>query len=100
MKDLFLLIHEIIIKMEIIQNMMKIWNSSINTFSKSLLNIKFNTNGYKLDYINNATVTINIQVYYEQLLNKTIKRINKIPIKYDLYISATSKEKKRVYRKL
>ena len=39
-------------------------------------------------------MTINIQVYYEQLLNKTIKRINKIPIKYDLYISATSKEKK------
>ena len=45
-------------------------------------------------------MTINIQVYYEQLLNKTIKRINKIPIKYDLYISATSKEKKRIYRKL
>ena len=44
MKDLFLLIHGIIIKMEIIQNMMKIWNSSINTFSKSLLNIKLNTN--------------------------------------------------------
>ena len=58
------------------------------------MNIKFNTNGYKLDYINNATVTINIQVYYEQLLNKTIKRINNIPIKYDLYISETSKEKK------
>jgi len=68
--------------------------ASINTFSKSLLNIKFNPNEYKLDYINNTTVAIHIHVYYEQLLNKTIKRINKMPIKYDLYISTTSKEKK------
>ena len=68
--------------------------ASINTFSKSLLNIKFNINEYKLDYINNSIVAIHIHVYYEQLLNKTLKRINKIPIKYDLYISTTSKEKK------
>jgi len=66
MKDLFLLIHGMIIKMEII---------------------------YKLDYINNAIVTIDIHDYYGQLLNKIIKRINKIPIKYDLYISQHQKKK-------
>ena len=73
--------------------------ASINTFSKSLLNIKFNINEYKLDYINNAIVAIHIHVYYEQLLNKTLKRINKIPIKYDLYISTTTKEKKEFIEK-
>ena len=39
-------------------------------------------------------VAIHIHAYYEDMLSKIIKRLNKMPIKYDLYISTTSKDKK------
>ena len=39
-------------------------------------------------------VAIHIHAYYEDLLSKIIKKLNKMPIKYDLYISTTSKDKK------
>jgi lipopolysaccharide biosynthesis protein len=37
-------------------------------------------------------VGIHIHAYYEDLLSIIIKRLVKIPIKYDLYISTISKD--------
>ena len=39
-------------------------------------------------------IAIHIHAYYEDLLSTIIKRLNRMPIKYDLYISTISKDKK------
>jgi rhamnosyltransferase len=44
-------------------------------------------------------VAIHVHVYYEDLLSTIIKRLNKLPIKYDLYISTISKDKNDLIKK-
>ena len=58
------------------------------------MNKTFHKSKYRSEFINKATVAIQINVYYEEILKKLIKRVIKIPIKYDLFISTISKEKK------
>ena len=41
---------------------------------------------------------IHIHTYYEDLLSIIIKRLIKIPIKYDFYISTISKDKKIILK--
>lgn len=67
--------------------------SSINFFSKSLLNLTYQTNNF-ISNNNIAIIAIHVHVFYEELFQKILSRINLIPIKYDLYISTTSEEKK------
>ena len=67
--------------------------SAINTISKSILNIPYQTNNFTIIDNDRALIAIHIHVFYEDLLDKIISRINLIPIKYDLFISTISKEK-------
>ena len=68
--------------------------TSINTFSKSIFNISFHKHEYILEIEDKIMAGIHIHTYYEDLLSIIIKRLIKIPIKYDLYISTISKDKK------
>ena len=69
--------------------------SSINSFSKSILDIPFQINN--LSFFDNKTyIAIHIHVFYEELLNDILTKINLIPFKYDLFISTTSEEKKNL----
>ena len=68
--------------------------ASLNSFSKSIFNISFQKNEYIFDFRDKTMAAIHIHAYYEDLLSTIIKRLNKMPIKYDLYISTISKDKK------
>lgn len=72
--------------------------SSINSFSKSILNMPFKINDFYME--NRKTlIAVHIHVFYEDLIMEIINKINMIPFKYDLFISTTSKEKKRYIEK-
>ena len=73
--------------------------SSINTFSKSIFNISFNDNKLKFNCNTVNIIAIHIHLFYEDILMKIINRLNFLPIKYDLFISTVSKEKKNFIEK-
>lgn len=77
-----------------LENDEKFGYASINSFTKSLLNISYP----KKDYYDNKEITISIQihVFYEEILPIIINRKNNIPFNYDLYISTISQEKKEI----
>ena len=76
--------------------------ASINTFSKSIFNISFHKHEYILEiediFYAKIMAGIHIHTYYEDLLSIIIKRLIKIPIKYDFYISTISKDKKIILK--
>ena len=76
--------------------------SSINAFSKSILNLSYISNNFKLNYnnINKIDIAIHIHIFYEDLFPKILRRINLIPFKYDLFISTVTEEKKLAIEKL
>jgi len=43
-----------------------------------------------------ASIAIQIHAFYLDILPSLIERLNSIPLKYDLYISTNSKEKKNI----
>jgi hypothetical protein len=53
--------------------------ASLNSFSKSIFNISFQKNEYILDFRDKVLVSIHIHAYYEDLLSKLIKKLNKMP---------------------
>jgi len=67
--------------------------ASINSFSKALFNLPYKDKNITL-YNNNCNIAVQVHIYYEDLLNEVINYTNNIPIKYDLYITTTSYEKK------
>ena len=73
--------------------------SSINSFSKSIFNLPFNQNNLA-SYNSSKNIAIQIHVFYEDLLMEIINKLNLIDIKYDLYISTISKEKKEFIEKI
>ena len=73
--------------------------ASINTFSKSILNLPFQTNNFSFYEKSESMIAIHVHVFYEDLLNEIINKINSIPVKYDLFISTISKEKKSFIKK-
>ena len=73
--------------------------SSINSFSKSLFNFPFTDNNFTLNNSQNITIAIQIHVFYEDLIKEIIDKLNLIPIKYDLFVSTISKEKKEFIKK-
>ena len=73
--------------------------SSINSFTKSLLNLSYCNNSFRFSYNYKTTIAIQIHVFYKKQFTKIIKRLNLIPIKYDLFISTTSTEKKSYIEK-
>ena len=71
--------------------------SSINSFTKSILNISYGKKDYYVDKDNkNITIAIQIHVFYEEILPRIINKINNVPFGYDLYISTISQEKKEI----
>ena len=73
--------------------------ASINSFSKSLFNLPFKESNFILDNYQNITIAIQVHVFYEDLLKEIINKLNLIPVKYDLFISTISKEKKEFIEK-
>ena len=71
--------------------------ASINSFSKALFNIPYKDKNYNLDYLqNNCIVAIQAHVYYEELINEIINKTNNIPVKFDLFITTMSLQKKNI----
>ena len=73
--------------------------SSINTFSKSIFNLPFQQNNFSFQNLQDITIAIQIHVFYEDLLIDIINKLNLIPLKYDLFISTISNEKKTFVEK-
>ena len=64
--------------------------SSINALSKSLFNLTYRTQKNNLFFlINTSQIAIQAHIYYENLINEVIEKVNNIPVKYDLYITTT-----------
>ena len=69
--------------------------ASINSFSKALFNIPYKLNEFDIKYLNDKCyIAIQAHVFYDDLINEIIKFTNNIPVKFDLYITTTSYEKK------
>ena len=68
--------------------------ASINALSKSILNISYENKYYLNDNMHLTSIAVQIHVFYLDILPSLIERLNSIPLKYDLYISTNSKEKK------
>lgn len=68
--------------------------ASINTFSKSILNLPFNKNNYPLINITSVIIAVHVHAFYMDVFKKIIKMLKYIPLKYDLYISTISEKKK------
>ena len=75
--------------------------ASINALSKALFNISFINNNFNLANLKIiCKVAIQAHIFYEDLIIDIINKINNIPIKFDLFISTTSKlikEKIEIY---
>ena len=69
--------------------------SSINALSIALFNINFRDNNYNLiNLINSTQWAIQVHVFYFDLIDEIIKKTNNIPVKFDLYITTVSINKK------
>ena len=73
--------------------------ASINSLSKAIFNLPYK-NQYKLDDLNITNkISIQVHVYYEDLINDILTKINKIPVKFSLFISTDSNKKKDIIEK-
>ena len=73
--------------------------ASINSLSKAIFNLPFR-NIYNLsDLYENNKVAIQVHIFYVDLIKDIISKINNIPVKFSLFISTTSKEKKNIIEK-
>ena len=69
--------------------------ASINSFSKALFDIPYDEKIYKIKYSNKTCIVgIQAHVFYEDLIEEIINKTNNIPIKFDLYITTTTNQKK------
>ena len=73
--------------------------ASINTFTKSILNIPFQKTNFTLTQNNSNMIAIQIHVFYEELFIEILRKLIFIPFKYDLFISTISEEKKTFIEK-
>ena len=72
--------------------------ATINSFSKSILNLTYQINHFSLNN-NKPMIAIQVHVFYEDLFKEIINKINVAPFKYDLYITTVSEEKKTIIKK-
>jgi hypothetical protein len=72
---------------------------AINALSKSLFNLPFKNPNYKLSKLmNNCLVAVHAHIYYQDLVKEIINKTNNIPIKFDLFISTNTKQKKKLIK--
>ena len=70
--------------------------ASINALSKALFSLPYNIKNISLKELENGChVAVQAHVFYEDLINEIINKTNNIPIKYDLYITTNTIEKKK-----
>ena len=68
--------------------------------SKAIFNLPYQKNNNNFSNLKEKSkIAIQIHVYYEDLINEIINKTNNIPVKYDLYISTNSEEKKKIIEK-
>ena len=69
--------------------------ASINSLSKALFNIKFSTKEYDLQNLKSITqIAIQAHIFFIDLLEEIMIKINNIPVRYDLYVTTTSTNNK------
>ena len=71
--------------------------ASINALSKALFDLPYkekNTSIPKL--MKGCHIAVQAHVFYEDLIDEIINKTNNIPVKYDLYITTNSTEKKNI----
>jgi hypothetical protein len=67
--------------------------SSINSLSKALFNLTYREENYNIINLSSiCKVAVQAHIFYEDLIMDIINKTNNIPIKYDFFISTTSKE--------
>ena len=72
--------------------------ASINSLSKAIFNLSYtNLNVLILNEI--SKIAIQAHIYYENLINEIIEKINNVPVKFDLFISTDSKLKRDFIKK-
>ena len=77
-----------------IQN--KLGYESLNYLKQALYNYSEKENYNILALKSNCLVAIQAHIFYIDLLNEIINKTNNIPVKFDLYISTDSEEKKNL----
>jgi lipopolysaccharide biosynthesis protein len=70
--------------------------ASINALSKAIFHIPYVTN-YNLEISKNeCIIAVQAHIYYEEFINDIINKTNNIPVKFDLYISTDSENKRYI----
>ena len=70
--------------------------ASINALSKALFNLPYKYKNLSITGLQNGVnIVVQAHVFYEDLINEIINKTNNIPIKFDLYITTNSTEKKK-----
>lgn len=70
--------------------------ASLNSLSKALFNLTDSKNYDLSNLQKTCLIAIQAHVYFIDLLDDIINSINNIPVKYDLYITTTSEENKKI----
>ena len=71
--------------------------ASINSLSKAIFNCPYQKNDNNFTKLKEkCKIAVQVHVFYEDLINEIINKTNNIPVKYDLYISTNSEEKKKI----
>ena len=69
--------------------------ASINAFSRALFDLSYRTIYYNIENLSKAClVAVQAHIFYEDLTEEMITKINNIPVKFDLYITTTDNNKK------
>ena len=77
--------------------------ASLNSLSKALFNLTLETTSYNnynlINLKKNCLIAVQAHIYFIDLLEEIINKTNNIPVKFDLYITTTSSEKKKYIEK-
>ena len=72
--------------------------SNLNTLSKALFDLPFRKKKHNISKLKNNIVNIAVQahIFYEDLIEEMIDKINNIPLKFDLFITTDSFNKSEI----
>ena len=70
--------------------------ASINSLSKAIFNLSYKEINNLKNYNLTNKIAVQVHMYYVDLINEIIEKINNIPIKFDLFISTDSEIKKNI----
>ena len=74
--------------------------ASINYLSKAIFNIPLSIQKYDLNNLKKTPlIAIQAHIYFIDLLDEMMDKINNMPVKFDLYITTTSEENKNIIEK-